>query len=178
MTDLLASVLSGRPPPFALLHRPHTHGRDRVDVLVGDVSTPDTLGDVPMDGDDVLLVVPYRQIGERGFERVDDGAPLLALTVADRAEVDLADALARIPDVPVHTTGGRFDVSDDDYAATVRAIVDQEIGRGAGSNFVLKRTWLAQIEDYTPAHALAVSTPEAPHLGIVRHLPTTISRSR
>ena len=154
MTDLLATVLTGRPPPFALLHRPHTHGR--VDVLVGDVSTPDTLADVPMDGDDVLLVVPYRQIGERGFERVDDGTPLLALTVTDRDEIDLADALARIPDLPVHTTDGRFDVSDDDYAATVRAIVDQEIGRGAGSNFVLKRTWRTRIEDYTPAHALAV----------------------
>ncbi len=156
MTDLLATVLTGRPPPFALLHRPHTHGRDRLDVLVGEVSTPDTLGAVPLGDQDVLLVVPYRQIAERGFERVDDGAPLLALTVAERAEVDLADALARIPDVPVTTTGGRFDVSDDDYAATVRAIVDQEIGRGAGSNFVLKRTWRAQIEDYTPAHALAV----------------------
>jgi phenazine biosynthesis protein phzE len=156
VTDLLTSVLTGRPPPFALLHRPHTHGRDRLDVLVGDVSTPDTLSDVPLDDADVLLVVPYRQIGERGFERVDDGAPLLALTVTDRAEVDLADALARIPDRPVHATDGRFDVSDDDYAATVRAIVDREIGRGAGSNFVLKRTWLATIEDYTPAHALAV----------------------
>jgi phenazine biosynthesis protein phzE len=160
VTDLLARVLARRPPPFALLHRPHTHGGDRIDVLVGDLSTPDTLADVPLtpaaDGHDVLLVVPYRQIAERGFARVDDGAPLLALTVTDRAEVGLADALARIPDVPVRTTGGRFDVSDDDYAATVRALVDREIGRGAGSNFVLKRTWLDRVEDYTPAHALAV----------------------
>jgi 2-amino-4-deoxychorismate synthase len=160
VTDLLTHVLTSRPPPFALLHRPHTHGRGRVDVLVGELSTPDTLADVPLDpaatGHDVLLVVPYRQIGERGFTRVDDGAPLLALTITSAAEVDLAEAIGRIPDLPVRTTGGRFDVSDDDYATAVRAIVDQEIGRGAGSNFVLKRTWRSRIEDYTPAHALAV----------------------
>jgi 2-amino-4-deoxychorismate synthase len=154
VTDLLARVLASRPPPFALLRRPHTHGG--VDVLVGGLSTPDTLADVPLDGHDVLVVVPYRQIGERGFTTVDDGAPLLALTVTDRAEAGLAEVLARIPDLPLRTTGGRFDVADDDYAAAVRAIVDDEIGRGAGANFVLKRTWLARIEEYTPAHALAV----------------------
>ncbi|MCT2581951.1 anthranilate synthase family protein [Actinophytocola gossypii] len=158
--DVLGQVLAPRPSPFALLHRPGEHGPDRLDVIVGEVTSPATLAEVRLDenatGHDVLVLVPYRQVGERGFARVDDGAPLLALRVTAQEEIGLAEAMARIPEVPVRTTGGHFDVPDDDYADTVRAVVDDEIGQGTGANFVLKRTWLSDITGYTVAHALAV----------------------
>ncbi|MFF3752740.1 anthranilate synthase family protein [Streptomyces sp. NPDC002018] len=159
--DPLARVLSDRPPPFALLHRPETTGPGRLDVLLGDLSEPATLADVPVPADsrgrghDVLVIIPYRQITERGFACVDDGAPLLALRVTEQAVLPLPEVLGRLPDVPVTLANRRFDLADEEYAEIVRRVVADEIGAGAGANFVVKRSFTADIEEYGPARALA-----------------------
>ncbi|GAA0930211.1 anthranilate synthase family protein [Nonomuraea longicatena] len=158
-------VLSPRPPAFALLHRPEVTGQALLDVLVGEVSTPAALADLPLPEPpvrpgaarhDVLAVIPYRQIGERGFDCVDDGAPLIALSVTGQAVVPVAEALARIPDTELRLSGGRFDVDDDAYAETVREVIANEIGRGEGSNFVIRRSFVTEITGYTPRSALVL----------------------
>lgn len=161
----LDDVLAGRAPAYALLHRAGPDGRPGgvVDVLVGPVSEVDTLAEVPLPdadggpgGPDVLVLVPYRQIAERRFACVDDGAPLLALTVADAETVPLAVLLDRLPDVPVTLSGAGFDVSDAAYADTVRRVVADEIGTGLGANFVLKRSYRADVRPWSPDAAAAV----------------------
>lgn len=158
---LLRRVLVEQPPAFALLHRPETTGPGSLDVLFGEVAAARTLAEVPLAGPagaagpDVLLLVPYRQLAERGFEAPDDGAPLLAMTVAEHAVVPLAEALALIPDRPTALTGARFDLADEEYADIVQRVVAEEIGRGEGANFVLRRSFLAEITDYTVPAALA-----------------------
>ncbi|HEV2783954.1 MAG TPA: anthranilate synthase family protein [Actinophytocola sp.] len=157
--DLLDRVLVPQPPPFALLYRPNANGPDRIDVLVGEVSTPDSLADVPLaessgPGKEMLVIVPYRQIAERGFDCVDDGAPLIAMRVVEQAELPVTEVLGRITTRPTRLVGGRFDVDDARYADTVRRIVTGEIGTGAGANFVIKRTFQADIADYDIASAL------------------------
>jgi 2-amino-4-deoxychorismate synthase len=157
--DLLDRVLAAQPPPFALLHRPSTIGHDRLDVLVGEVSTPDTLADIPLAGEsepgqEVLVVVPYRQLAERGYRCVDDGSPLIAMRVTEQAVLPVHEVLARIPVVPIKLTNGHFDVDDDGYADIVKRIIGEEIGEGAGANFVIKRSYLADITGYRAASAL------------------------
>ena len=65
MHELLSRAIAGAEP-FAIVSRERG-----VDVLVGDVVTVDTLADIPLrldtEGPDVLALVPYRQIQERGF---------------------------------------------------------------------------------------------------------------
>ncbi|GAA3437415.1 hypothetical protein [Kutzneria kofuensis] len=141
-----------RRPAYALLRR----SPDAVDVLVGDVVEIPALADIPLSDKEVLAIVPYRQIAERGFECVDDGAPLLALLVRERETVSLDDVLARVPDVPFELVDAGFDVDDEAYGEIVRKVLAEEIGQGAGANFVIKRTYTATIPDYTPATALAV----------------------
>jgi phenazine biosynthesis protein phzE len=162
--DLLDRVLNLRAPAFALLHRPETGAPDTVDVLVGDVTQPNTLADIPLTGPvtpehasaehDVLVVAPYRQITERGFPAPDDGAPLIALSVTGQDRVSLPELLLRLPDTPTSVTAHGFDVDDEQYADTVRRIVKDEIGSGEGANFVLKRSFLAEIGDYSLRDAL------------------------
>jgi phenazine biosynthesis protein phzE len=157
--DLLDRVLAAEPPPFALLHRPATIGHDRLDVLVGEVSTPATLADIPLaedsePGQEVLVIVPYRQVAERGFACVDDGSPLIAMRVTEQAVIPVHEVLARIPVVPIKLANGHFDVDDDIYAETVGRIIEQEIGEGHGANFVIKRTYIADITGYRAASAL------------------------
>ncbi|MER6424940.1 anthranilate synthase family protein [Streptomyces sp. NPDC001137] len=159
----LDQILGPTPPPFALLYRPEATGTGVLDVLVGEVSEHAALADIPLPGaaeatgaprHDVLALVPYRQISERGFTGHDDGTPLLALSVTGQETVPLAAVLQLLPDEPIRTTGGRFDVDDDAYAETVRRIIADEIGTGEGANFVIKRTFTVDISDYTPRSAL------------------------
>ncbi|MFD7409202.1 anthranilate synthase family protein [Streptomyces sp. NPDC059866] len=162
-SDLLGRVLVAQPPPFALLHRSTAAGGGRLDVLVGEMHTWPTLDAIALPEPsaagparhDVLALVPYRQVRERGFAAVDDGAPLLALHVTDQDTVPAAEAPARLDRVPTPLLDGRFTPDDETYAATVREVIEREIGMGEGANFVIRRSYRARIGDYSTAGALS-----------------------
>ncbi|WP_308169704.1 anthranilate synthase family protein [Acrocarpospora catenulata] len=138
--------------PFAMLYRP-TSNTD-VEVLLGESMAVPSLADIP-DGN-VLVSVPYRQLTERALPCPDDGAPLLALRIHQRATVPVADALRELPADEVPLTDGGFDLSDPDYAGVVRSVLTYEIGRGRGANFVIKRVFQARIPDYSLRSALSI----------------------
>jgi 2-amino-4-deoxychorismate synthase len=168
---------------FALLYRPgsapsapsnqsassaRSAGQAPIEVLVGEVTRLDRLADLPLHdapasnaarngaGNDFLVAIPYRQIVERGFACRDDHAPLLAMRVHRQAELDRAKALAWLPDDDVRLIDGEFDVADEDYAAIVRGVLREEIGHGAGSNFVIRRSFLARVHEYSVRAELAI----------------------
>ncbi|MGW2463028.1 anthranilate synthase family protein [Streptomyces sp. NPDC001761] len=149
LMDLLSD-----PRPFALLHR-RTPGRDEdlVEVLLGPVSGRDRLADLPDEG---LALIPFRQIRERGFDVRDDGTPLLVLTPQETHTLPLDEALRRLPAHEVRVEGGGFDVSDEEYAETVGRVLREEIGRGEGANFVIRRTYEGKIPGFGRADALAL----------------------
>jgi phenazine biosynthesis protein phzE len=129
--------------PFALLRR---HGGAEVEVLVGDVVDAGLLRDIPLDGAPVLAVVPFRQAHERGFTVHDDGAPLRCIVVRESERVPLPDAVAALPPEPVAAEPLGFDIPDDEYAGIVRRVIDDEIGQGAGANFVVMRRFEARTD--------------------------------
>jgi phenazine biosynthesis protein phzE len=142
------------PRPFALLRR-RTPGRDEqlVEVLLGPVTSRDRLADLPDEG---LALVPFRQIRERGFDVRDDGTPLLVLTPEESYTVPLAEALSRLPAHEVRVEGGGFDVADEEYREIVGRVLREEIGRGEGANFVIRRTYEGEIPGFGRADALAL----------------------
>ncbi|WP_250030720.1 anthranilate synthase family protein [Paractinoplanes maris] len=126
--------------PFALLHR---DGADHVEVLAGDVVTVASLDDIPLHrGRPTLAVIPYRQITERGFDCVDDGAPLECLVVRSSS----TEPLDAFPAGPLSISEGGFDLSDDAYGTIVEDVLRDEIGHGEGANFVIHRVFTAQID--------------------------------
>ncbi|MFE5865991.1 anthranilate synthase family protein [Streptomyces virginiae] len=155
--DRLSRLLDPSCPPFALLRR-RTPGRDHdtVEVLIGQVGEVERLADLPVGELPSLALVPFRQIRERGFDVRDDGTPLSVLVAEEAYEIPLAEALATLPSHPVRVDGGRFDVPDEEYAATVRRVVEDEIGRGEGANFVIRRTYEGRIDGFGRADALAL----------------------
>ncbi|MFC5852548.1 anthranilate synthase family protein [Streptomyces chlorus] len=142
------------PRPFALLRR-RTPGHDDtvVELLLGPVTPRDRLADLPDEG---LALIPFRQIRERGFDVRDDGTPLLVLTPEERHEIPLAEALEQLPAHDVRVEGGGFDVDDDAYAGIVGRVLREEIGRGEGANFVIRRTYEGGIPGFGRADALAL----------------------
>ena len=159
-----------------------------VEVVVGDVTDLDALAQIPRPSADlpVLALVPFRQITERGFDAHDDGTPLRVLAPTAVERIDVADLVAALPSAPVPVGEERFSVSDEDYAATVARVIEEEIGNGEGANFVIRRdveaqtdtdpalaalTWLRTLlvdergaywtfAVHTPGHTLVGATPE------------------
>ncbi|WP_328683854.1 anthranilate synthase family protein [Streptomyces sp. NBC_00343] len=142
------------PRPFALLRRRTPgHDQDVIEVMLGPVASYDRLADLPAEG---LALVPYRQIRERGFDVRDDGTPLSFLMPEESYEIPLADALAQLPAHDVRVEGGGFDVDDETYGEIVGRVLREEIGRGEGANFVIRRTYEGEIPGYGRAEALAL----------------------
>jgi phenazine biosynthesis protein phzE len=142
------------PRPFALLRR-RTPGHDHetVEVMIGPVRTCDRLADLPEEG---LALVPFRQIRERGFDVRDDGTPLTVLAPEESYGIPLAEALEQLPAHDVRVEGGGFDVGDEEYGEIVGRVLRDEIGRGEGANFVIRRTYEGEIPGFGRADALAL----------------------
>jgi 2-amino-4-deoxychorismate synthase len=173
--SLLDKVLAPMPPPFALLHR-----GEGVEVLLGEISEVDTLANLPLrpsgKGHDVLALIPYRQVKERGYTAPDDNTPLLAMAITEQTTIPLRDALTAIKDTPIALSKGDFDTPDATYADLVRKIIANEIGQGKGANFVLKRSFTADITNYTPAAALTLfrrllAAEQGAHWTFIIHTP-------
>ncbi|WP_329369154.1 anthranilate synthase family protein [Streptomyces sp. NBC_01483] len=142
------------PRPFALLRRRTPgHDHDTVELLLGPVRTCDRLAGLPDEG---LALIPFRQIRERGFDVRDDGTPLAVLVPEETHVLPLERALAELPAHEVRVTGGGFDVADEEYAGIVGRVLEEEIGRGEGANFVIRRTYEGGIPEFGRADALAL----------------------
>ncbi|MDR2253723.1 MAG: chorismate-binding protein [Bifidobacteriaceae bacterium] len=143
-------VEPGGEQPFALIRRGDSA---LVEILQGEVRDVATIAEIPLEGAAVLALVPFRQIVERGFAVVDDAAPLRCLVAAERRTVPVAELLAELPEIPPPFEPHGFDISDAEYAEQVKAIIQEEIGRGEGANFVLHRSFTGRVEA-SPAHAV------------------------
>ncbi|MCQ4081560.1 chorismate-binding protein [Streptomyces sp. RB6PN25] len=158
-------LLSPGCPPFALLRRA-TPGRDHdiVEVLIGPADEVPRLGEIPLptgapEGGaalDALALVPFRQIRERGFDVRDDGTPLVVLRPEESHELPLDELMDALPAHGVRVEGGEFDIDDASYARIVRRVIEDEIGRGEGANFVIRRTFHGTIPGFGARDALAL----------------------
>jgi phenazine biosynthesis protein phzE len=154
---IIDRLLEDDCPPFALLRRRTPgHDHDTVEVLIGEVREVERLAAVPVGEGPSLALVPFRQIAERGFDVTDDGTPLSVLVADECHRLPLAEAMAALPRRAVRVEGGKFDVDDEEYAGIVRRVVDDEIGRGEGANFVVRRTFTGRLPGFGRADALAL----------------------
>ncbi|WP_245277275.1 anthranilate synthase family protein [Rhizobium leguminosarum] len=111
------------------------------------------MADIPLSDDDglgaprmeALVLVPHRQVVERGFTAVEDGTPLVVLSISEHHVMATSDAVDRLPGEPADILRASFDIEDESYAGIVQDVLTNEIGAGAGANFVIKRTFVADI---------------------------------
>lgn len=150
MTDtaaLLAALVRDPDASFVLIAR---DGAQSVEVLTGDVEDVDLLADIPLSVNgsprEIFAMVPYRQVRERGFEAQDDGTPLRCLIVDRHEHLPLSEVVESLPEDAVPLKDAGFDISDEDYAQIVTRVIADEIGRGEGANFVIRRDYTATVD--------------------------------
>ncbi|HZU95020.1 MAG TPA: chorismate-binding protein, partial [Microbacterium sp.] len=143
----LAELSSDPAASFVLIAR---DGADTVELLSGDVVDVDLLADIPLSIDgtprEVFALVPYRQVRERGFVAQDDGAPLRCIVVDEHLHLPTTALLDALPADAVPLSDAGFDIADEEYAAIVERVIADEIGRGEGANFVIRRDFTANID--------------------------------
>ncbi|WP_162902301.1 anthranilate synthase family protein [Facilibium subflavum] len=158
MSDILSSILASSEEPFALLYRP-TVTPEQVDILKLSLGTAHSIEDA-VNGDtfhsrEKMLLLPFRQVFERGYATVDDEVPILSMPITARQQVPVALLIEQLPDTPISVGNVHFNLDDEQFAQRVTHLIENEIGRGAGSNFVLHRKLCAMILDYKPLHLLS-----------------------
>lgn len=130
-------------PPLAIIRRMDA---PTATVLTGTIAAAPLLGDIPLEGTDVLAIVPYHQIRERGWQAIQGEEELLYMLVSQRWEVSVEALIAALPAKTPRTTDIGFAMSDEDYAGEVASIISDEIGRGEGANFVIRRDYRAHTD--------------------------------
>ncbi|WP_409462162.1 anthranilate synthase family protein [Amycolatopsis sp. GA6-003] len=161
--ETLLRELTADGEPFALLHRPGATGTGTLELFRGPVAEMTSLSDLaedspgrPRPGPATLVLVPFRQVAERGYACQDDHAPLLAMRIRTATSLSRSDFLAEVPDSEVRFDAAGFDLADDEYARIVAKVLAEEIGSGAGANFVIKRSFSARVRNYSVATELAL----------------------
>ncbi|MFN8074455.1 MAG: anthranilate synthase family protein [Kineosporiaceae bacterium] len=126
----------------------YTHRQGTTVLYRGELVRVRRLDDLPQPrpGLPVISLVPYAQIRERGFLTQDGDEPILSLVVSSVEEVDVAT----LPDVPVTVVEGPVvEPSDAEFEDVVQRIIDDEIRRGEGSNFLISRRSQLRLADFS-----------------------------
>jgi len=149
---LLNTILADLTQPFAMICRLEADNLQTVDVISGKVDYVDLLSDISLPPlrenesnlhHEKLVILPYKQLSERGFEVTDDNTPLVSMDIDNQEVYSAEEVLNAIPDRTLTMDDNGFDHSDEDYAEMVRNVLDLEIGEGKGASFVLKRAYKA-----------------------------------
>lgn len=148
--------------PFALIRR-----QNEKDVLClsGSLVEPDCLADIPRkkgippeakEQFDTLSILPFRQIEELGFVARHKNEKILTLLIEKQESIALDQMLALLPQAPCVMEGDLIATPDDaDFASMVRRIIEEEIGNGAGCNFVVPRFFRGKMANYSLESALS-----------------------
>ncbi|MFA7681674.1 MAG: chorismate-binding protein [Candidatus Peribacteraceae bacterium] len=149
--------------PFAIVQG---HYKNEAYMLSGPVISCDRVEDIPRRtclsrGEDVLCdtvgVIPFSQIRELGYEAKEDDAEIRCMQVMEQTRVEIGDLFVAIPNEPIKTENGcDFEDSDEEYAAAVRKVIEEEIGEGNACNVVVSSNAIGNIVEMSPLKALNI----------------------
>lgn len=159
----LTAHLVGLDRPFACLYRPQADSTDAVLFLEGDIELLSSLSELTLDVPDPtgstlsqLVLLPFNQLKEKGYACIDDGEQVIVMHINKQQHYPVNAFIEAIEEQHVQPKNLRFDLDNREYGEVVNAVINQEIGAGEGSNFVISRSLEGDIAGFGIAHALTL----------------------
>ena len=146
--------------PFFLMRRKN---ESRVLVCSGEISRYQHLDDIPLrtgatgeETFDSVSLLPFALARERGFPVHDGEEPILSLDIRESAYYSVEDVVASIPNIAISVDDLKFGISPAEYEDIIRRIIQDEIGRGQGANFVIARHSTASLSGLSGGGVLSI----------------------
>lgn len=164
-SDVMQNIIDNPTIPFAMLYRPEAYKSSFVDIFRGEFSIVDKLEDIVLRNDvesqntyyqEKLILIPYRQIAEKGFEATDDNTPLVVMDINKQEIKTLDNVITALPSCDITLENDGFDIDDSTYESIVDSIIKNEIGQGKGASFVIKRSYIADVSNFSTEVALSI----------------------
>ena len=153
--------------PFCIINK-----GDDVDVFVGDIKQFDLLDKIPRGSDEFngdkqitsISMIPFCQIKERGYEVIDGGEKILTLIPNENSQLSKTEFLKMLEfsdfgldGVDIELEGDVVpNISDEDFAVSVKKIIDEEIGLGEGCSFLMSRKYKGRIKNMDASKAFTL----------------------
>lgn len=133
---------------------------DNAHHFAGDSILFDDLDQARSHPGEKIVAIPFRHAlwGNRPMSAAEHRARqhVSVIQVHHHEKTPLRNFLAQGTPESVDLLSGHFDVTDQEYAERVRAVIDNEIRAGHGSNFVLHRTYQGRIDQRDPSTELSI----------------------
>lgn len=158
----MKNIIKDVRKPFGLIQR---QDGGEILVLEGEAAALEKLSDIPRksgkpakgEAYDTFSMIPFRQIEEKKYKARQDGEKILCIRVARQRTVPLKTLTAALPSGKIILKDKpRFNRSNAEYGKLVKKIIEEEIGNGAGANFVVPRKCRGTIKDFSADSALGV----------------------
>lgn len=128
------------------------HREGKTTRATGELFRCESLAEVPCGSAGTIALVPFWMIRERGFSAHSAGEPILALVIQEEVELETGEMIGE-DDRPIGFSEPVYEPDDEGYARLVRDVINEEIQRGEGSNFLISREARTRIEGSAPAVA-------------------------
>ncbi len=148
--------------PFAIVHK---QGSDDSYLLSGTVHHLDQLADIPRvpaqtDGQhrfDTLSVIPFSQARETGLKVKEDNCKIRCMTIREQVRLQTAGLLVALPQKEILLEDGvHYSESEQEYAAIVRRIIEEQINHGNICNCVISMQASSIIKNMSHQQALSI----------------------
>lgn len=154
--------------PYACLYRPLSDESNSILLLGGDITHGQSLSSVAFDklegASDAnnkfefkqLVILPFNQIKEKGYVCHDDKEPIITMHITLQESCGVKAFTDEVEILNVDAKDVHYDVDDASYCDMVRGVVENEIGEGEGSNFVISRSLEGEFINFTHLHAFSI----------------------
>ncbi|MBL4829503.1 MAG: chorismate-binding protein [Aliivibrio sp.] len=153
--NAIEKIIKSSHHSFAMIWRRQNNPEEKVDVLYGKEKTLSSVDEIDgllspnMKSNGCFVLAPYRQISERGYEVIQDDSPLIAINIEERITIPVEDMISQLSNTKIVVSNARFSDTDEDYKKKVTNVIRNEIGTGQGANFVIKRSFNGEFNNFS-----------------------------
>jgi len=151
----VADLLKRITEPFCIF----TRERELL-LATGDIERHNSLSQISREnaglGYASISMLPFSQLKERNFEVRDEGEPILSLVPRKIEKIGIQEFIDTFPPLEPDVEMLEMNKSDEEFQQNVADVIEHEINKGEGSNFLISRRSYLRIRNMNAQVALTI----------------------